>query len=31
LRETVPEIWQDQLGKVMARRMNILREELLEL
>jgi len=31
LRETVPEIWQDQLGKAMARRLNILREELLEL
>jgi hypothetical protein len=31
LRETVPDVWQDQLETVMVRRMNILREELLEL
>lgn len=31
LRETAPEVWGDQLEKAMARRMNMLREELLEL
>jgi hypothetical protein len=31
LRETVPDVWREQLEKAMARRMNMLREELLEL
>ena len=31
LKETVPDIWADQLAKVVIRRQNLLREELLEL